>query len=121
LALASYSGAQKQARDAQRKSDLSQYRNALESYAAANNGNYPPLAYPNPIDNICGEGKPLDSHFITSCPDDPLLNQDYFYASSNDQKRYILYADLETGGYWYICSTGKTGIKDGNPTITDCL
>ena len=126
LALSSYSGAQKQTRDTQRKSDLNQYRNALENYAAANNGLYPLMTTPNTVDNICGSGKPLDSKFIASCPDDPISGQDYFYGSSSDQTKYILYADLETlgsspnRGFWYVCSTGKTGTKDDYPTISDC-
>jgi len=126
LVLASYSGAQKQTRDTQRKSDLNQYRNALENYAAANNGLYPLMTTPNTVDNICGSGKPLDSKFIASCPDDPISTQDYYYGSSSDQTRYVLYTDLETlgsavnRGFWYVCSTGKTGTKDGYPTISDC-
>jgi len=126
LALSSYSGAQKQTRDTQRKSDLNQYRNALENYAAANNGLYPLMTTPNTVANICGSGKPLDSKFIASCPDDPISTQHYYYGSSSDKTKYILYADLETlgsstnKGFWYVCSTGKTGTKDDYPTISDC-
>lgn len=122
LAFSSYSGAQKQTRDTQRKSDLNQYRNALENYAAANNGLYPLMTTPNTVDNICGTGKALDSKFIASCPDDPLSSEDehYYYGSSSDQTRYVLYANIETGGYWYICSSGKTGVKSDYPTISDC-
>jgi len=137
LALASYSGAQKQTRDTQRKSDLNQYRNALENYAAANNGLYPQCTGAsscsscdpaNTVGNICPSR--LNSNFIASCPHDPFCPNsscsagysDYFYQNSNDCTRYILYADLETAGYWYVCSTGKTGTKDqtSTPTISDC-
>ena len=120
LALASYTGAQKQTRDTQRKSDLNQYRNALENYAAANNGVYPLMTTPNTVANICGSGKPLGSEFMASCPDDPISTQHYYYGSSSDRTRYVLYADLETAGYWYVCSTGKTGTKSTAPTISDC-
>lgn len=121
LALSSYSGAQKQTRDTQRKSDLNQYRNALENYAAANNGVYPQMNYPNTIvGNICGTGKPLDSKFIASCPDDPLTGTHYYYQSSTDKTKYILYADLETAGYWYVCSSGNSGVVNSAPTVSIC-
>jgi len=138
LTLASYTGAQKQARDTQRKSDLNQYRNALENYAAANNGIYPLQTNRNPIaGNICSTTNPypqnpknLYSAFIASCPSDPLCplgscpggRADYSYQSSGDSTKYIIYTDLETDGYWYICSTGKTGTKEqvgGEPNVTD--
>jgi len=136
LTLASYSGAQKQARDTQRKSDLNQYRNALENYAAANNGLYPKMTSQNPVGNICSTTNPypqnsnnLYSTFIASCPNDPLCplgscpggRVDYSYQSSSDYTKYIIYTDLETAGYWYICSTGKTGTKEqtgGEPSVT---
>jgi len=138
LALASYSGAQKQTRDTQRKSDLNQYRNALENYAATNNGLYPQCtgstfscscSGAQSIGNICDltTTKPLNN-FISSCPHDPFCPNgscdtgynDYYYENSDDCARYILYTDLETAGYWYVCSTGKTGTKTTTPTISDC-
>ncbi|MGB9911057.1 MAG: type II secretion system protein [Microgenomates group bacterium] len=116
LALASYSSAQKQARDAQRKSDLNQYRIALENYAVANNGLYPILTYPNPIGNICPS--PLSGKFISSCIDDPLSDRNYYYGSNGTI--YILYANLEKGGYWYICSNGKSGEVSSSPNLNLC-
>jgi prepilin-type N-terminal cleavage/methylation domain-containing protein len=41
LSLASFTTSQKQARDTERKSDLSQYRSSLESYANIKNGLFP--------------------------------------------------------------------------------
>lgn len=122
LTLVSYSGAQKQTRDTQRKSDLGQYRNALENYAAANNGLYPLLQTADKISSICPS--PLSTNFIASCPDDPFATatpaRHYYYQSSADLTKYILYADLETVGFWYVCSTGKTATKDTTPGIGDC-
>jgi len=135
LTLASYSGAQKQTRDTQRRSDLNQYRNALENYAAANNGIYPQCTgallcsscgTANTVGNICPSR--LNSNFIASCPHDPFCPNgscssgytDYYYQNSSDCTRYVLYARLETAGYWYVCSTGKTGTKTSAPTISDC-
>lgn len=122
LTLVSYTGAQKQTRDTERRSDLNQYRNSLENYAAANNGLYPLLATAGTVSSICPN--PLNTNFIASCPDDPLSAatpaRHYYYQSSGDRSKYILYADLETIGYWYICSTGKTATKDTTPGIGDC-
>ena len=45
MSLVSYSTAQKQARDTERRSDLAQYRNGLANYAANNSGLYPTSTY----------------------------------------------------------------------------
>jgi len=121
LSLVSFTGAQKQTRDTQRRSDLGQYRNALENYASANSGLYPihNLANVNLVD-ICGAGKDLTTSFIASCPDDTTTTQNYTYRSSADGTQYVLTADLETAGYFYICSTGKSGAQDAAPAVGDC-
>lgn len=116
LALASYSGTQKQARDNQRKSDLNQYRIALENYANINNGSYPVMSYPNPVGNICDPF--LAPDFISFCIDDPLSDRDYYYQSNGE--KYVIYADLERGGFWYICSSGKSAMKESDPNLNDC-
>ena len=120
LTLVSYTGAQKQTRDTQRRSDLNQYRNALENYASANNGLYPPSL--NSIANLCGSGKPLDTKFIASCPIDPLNTGDYVYGffSSATGDAYLIYGGLETGGYWEICSNGKSGKVVAKPRSSVC-
>jgi len=107
LTLVSYTGAQKQARDTQRRSDLNQYRNSLENYAGSNNGLYPVGL--STIADLCGSGKPLDTSYIASCPIDPTVTQTYGFYSSASGDAYVLYADLETEGYWEVCSTGKSG------------
>ena len=71
LTLVSFGGAQKQARDTQRKSDLNQVKNALENYAGSNNGMYPIQAIGN-VTGVCGTGQELDENFISFCPTDPL-------------------------------------------------
>jgi len=106
LTLVSYTGAQKQTRDTQRRSDLNQYRNALESYAASNEGVYP-VASAGAVTNICGTGKALEK-FIASCPSDP-LGGTYVYNYWSDGADFTLWGGLETGGYWKICSNGKSG------------
>jgi len=114
LALASYSGAQKQARDTERRSDINQYRNGLESYASVNNGLYPSGTL-NPT-SFCGETGVLDE-FLSVCPDDPLSASEVYYSYSSDGSKYILFTDLETAGYWYVCSTGKNGLIADPPTL----
>lgn len=118
LALVSYTGAQKQTRDTQRRSDLGQYRNALENYAGANAGLYPVSI--NSIANLCGTGKPLDTKFIASCPSDPLATYTYGFYSSVSGIDYVIYAQLETGDYWEICSNGKSGKVVGLPGDSTC-
>ena len=120
LTLVSYTGAQKQTRDTQRRSDLNQYRNALENYAGANNGLYP-LGLSS-ISSLCGTGKPLDTAFIASCPVDPLNTGNYIYGffSSATGDAYLIYGGLETGGYWEICSDGKSGKVAVQPSSSTC-
>lgn len=116
LAMVSYSGAQKQTRDTQRKSDLAQYRNGMEEYAATNNGLYPSGS--GKLINICSANL---SEFISDCTvDDPLGTTSYGYEASTDQTGYILYADLETAGYWYVCSSGKSDTSATAPGIGIC-
>jgi prepilin-type N-terminal cleavage/methylation domain-containing protein len=106
LTLVSYTGAQKQTRDTQRRSDLNQYRNALESYAASNSGAYP-VAAAGVVTSICGTGKVLEK-FIASCPADP-VGGTYVYKYWSDGTDFTLWGGLETGGFWKICSNGKSG------------
>ncbi len=119
LALVSYSGAQKQTRDTQRRSDLAQYRNALETYATSNSGVYP--ASLTTIDGLCTA---LSTNFIASCPPDPLTGTyDYGFYSSVDGTAYVIYSGLETGAatdYWEICSIGESGKVSGLPGDSIC-
>ncbi len=121
LTLVSYTGAQKQTRDTQRRSDLSQYRNALETYASANNGVYPVHTTEYDVANFCSGGGEL-SKFISTCPADPITTNKYYYLSDANGEKYILYADLETAGWWYVCSTGKTDktTDETKPNLSSC-
>jgi len=106
LTLVSYTGAQKQTRDTQRRSDLSQYRNSLESYAASNNGVYP-VAAAGALTSVCGIGKALEK-FIASCPADP-IGTTYVYKYWSNGTDFTLWGGLETGSFWKVCSNGKSG------------
>ena len=118
LTLVSYTGAQKQTRDTQRRSDLNQYRNSLENYAGSNNGLYP--ASISTIANLCGAGKPLTTSYIASCPIDPTATQTYGFYSSASGDNFVIFATLETGGWWEVCSTGKSGKVAVVPGDADC-
>lgn len=66
----------RRARDVQRKSDLAQYRTAIERFANENNSFYPEFAggrdpsevLPNPANDLCNDA--LD-YTIEECPSDP--------------------------------------------------
>ncbi len=120
LALVSFTGAQKQARDSQRKSDLKQYQTAVESFANKNNGFYPARSdEPSGVffvSTVC----PLIE--LTGCSDDPRYTSDnsfyYHYQSDGDTDgsitatKYVLWAKLENStNYWVNCSNGRVGTK----------
>jgi prepilin-type N-terminal cleavage/methylation domain-containing protein len=117
LALVSYTGTQKQARDVQRKSDLKQYQNSVEIFANKNNGIYVSRTSATGITasiTLCGD------LLLSSCPEDPRYDNDntfiYRYQSDGtggggiDATQYVLWGKLEnTEDYWVMCSDGKTG------------
>jgi type II secretory pathway pseudopilin PulG len=125
----SFVSSQRQARDVNRKSDLAQYRNALENYANQNSSLYPVVSANSRIDpvNLCGSGNPLAS--VSKCPEDPENVQsggNYYYSYITDTagSEYVLYAQLEnvsTKTYWVVCSNGRSGNMTGSyPTSADC-
>ena len=108
LTLVSYTGAQKQTRDTQRRSDLNQYRNALETYASSNNG-----LYPDSLSTIAGLCTELSPSYMSTCPSDPTTGSSYGFYSSTSGDGYVIYAGLETtDGYWEVCSNGESGNID---------
>lgn len=119
LALVSYIGAQKQARDSQRKSDIKQYQNATEIFGNKNNGLYPSRTDATGVrasTTLCGDIG------ISTCPEDPRNTEDasfvYRYQSDGsgsgriDATKYVLWAKLENSAdYWVVCSDGRVGTK----------
>jgi prepilin-type N-terminal cleavage/methylation domain-containing protein len=117
LALVSFTGTQKQARDTQRKSDLKQYQNALEVFANTNNGIYASRTAADGArtsTTLCGDLS------MTSCPEDPRYDDDatfvYRYRTDGtgsgniDATQYVLWGKIEnTEDYWVVCSSGKVG------------
>lgn len=121
LTFVSYSGAQKQTRDTERRSDLNQVRNALENFSASNDGLYPGRSNRQNIqDDLCNDL----ADFISACPDDPGAFV-YYYETETTcwggnvcATRYVLAVELETGDYWEVCSTGEAG-KTGHTASSD--
>lgn len=134
IALTSYTSAQKSARDAQRKSDLNQYRIALENYASNNNGKYPTtdgdswingngVTYPTapPTSLFRTDGSIIEEYLpaVIQPPPGLLL---YLYRRDTTGSKYILWTGLETAGSWEICSDGRSGAltNPSAPTTADC-
>ena len=117
LAIISFTGTQKQARDTQRKSDIHQYQNSLEVFANRNNGLY--------ASRVSSSGESASSVLcadleLTGCPEDPRNADDptfvYQYQSDGsgagelDATQYVLWARLENkSNFWVVCSNGQTG------------
>jgi len=115
MVVVSFTSSQKQARDTERKSDLTQYRTNLETYANKNNGLYPPHTTPTVASTtLCTE---LGSS--GSCPEDPksLTNGAYEYCSDTGGTSYVLWAVLENATLtkWVVCSSGKSGTSANTP------
>jgi len=131
LSFSSYNISQKQARNTQRKSDLKQYQTALENFANSNNGLYPSRTAVQKISNTNILCTPLG--ITGECPTDPKFDSDpdvynYFYTSDGSGNgnitatEYLLFSVLEggDGGYWVVCSGGKTGVVESAPTSEIC-
>jgi len=124
IVVMTYSNDQASARDAERKSDLEQYRNALEAYANGANGIYPvDSSVPGvAADSICGAS---GLNLTTTCPVDPKSgtgSYGYKYLSNAGGTKYVLYAYLErTSTYFGLCSDGVSiSLPTYAPTIANC-
>lgn len=124
LALVSFVGSQKQARDTQRKSDLRQYQTALENFANKNSGFYPAISGTG-VSGLCAS----TALNLSPCPEDPKNGQDatYYYqyssdgtAGSSNATKYVLWAKLEniSSTYWVVCSTGQNGKISSSTTFS---
>lgn len=125
LILARLGGVEKSARDARRKSDLNQYRVALENFASKTNGIYPvssTLISDFPVNGLCTLPSGLQPYLAT-CPNDPrYLTSGFTYRYQTDATgmKYIMYAQLESEtNYYYVCSSGKLD-KKAAPGLADC-
>lgn len=109
--------AEKQARDSERKSDLTQYRIALENYAAANDSVYP-VACGN-VTGLCSLDDFATEYLSGACLNDPRASVTTYYYYCSDSLKYALWATLESGGYYEVCSNGRSGKLTEEPVATD--
>lgn len=116
LALVSYTSAQRQARDTQRKSDIKQYETSLETYANGANGLYPSRT----VTTLSKSGNLLCGDLgLTNCPADPVSDSIHYYQYVSDgtgggsatATKYVLWVQLEgSANFWVVCSIGKSGL-----------
>lgn len=138
MLLVRFSSVEKTGRDTvRRRSDINQYRVALENYAARNNGSYPTC--PSPLNGAIlvaheylsttlTNGIPHTSlsSVMSQFPKDPRddnsrLVDSYFYRyqCNLSATRYLLYAFFEDGKYFYVCSNGASGEVTSQPAINN--
>lgn len=106
LAMVSFTGPQRQARDAGRKSDLRQYSTSLEEYANKNNSLYPVYTNTRASTTLCS------ALGLTTCPEDAKYASDatYVYKYQSDGASYVLWGKLENvTKTWVVCSSGVVG------------
>ena len=130
LTLTGFGAARKNARDTTRKSDLAQYKAALEAYAANNNGTYPDTSGDSGVgDGIFAAAGPIIPDYLPSIINDPSEDSTtacdggacgYLYQVSADELSYVLYARLETGGAWELCSSGEAGLASSYTVNATC-
>lgn len=104
IGLVSLNGAREKARDAQRKSDLSQIKTALVLYYDDNNSTYPAVAVANTAQSIESGAvhDALVTEYLSRMPTSPTATAEYFYnyiaplAAANTN--YALLAHLEAPG-----------------------
>ncbi|MBU3957078.1 hypothetical protein KKI19_02285, partial [Patescibacteria group bacterium] len=110
LALVSFQGARKTARDGKRKADLEQIRSALEMcYSDANSY---PLTGQISSSVTCG-GKT----YLIPTPVDPSTSANYYYSSGGTT--YTLCASLEIGGGSVPSDCGSCGSSACNYKVTN--
>jgi prepilin-type N-terminal cleavage/methylation domain-containing protein len=119
MGLITYPGAQKSARDARRKSDITQYQTSLEVFANKGNGLYPTSAQTTNFAALC------TVLGLTSCINDPQSSATYTYRANATGSEYVIYATLErqesgVTQYWAICSNGNKGKTATAPSSSTC-
>lgn len=116
LIFGSFANSQKLTRNTQRKSDLSQYRSSLESFANAGSSGL----FPVKTTAVEASTSLCTALSLTGCPEDPKSAiSTYKYCSSTTGTSYVMWSTLEdaTSSMWVICSDGKSNTS---PTIPTC-
>lgn len=105
--------ARKQGRDARRRSDLQQYRVALENYYSVNSA-YPIANTGNDSTSQNGVFSNAGALYIflnNSIILDPVNDATYKYIYFGvGGTTYKIYGTMESSNYWIICSNGKSGL-----------
>lgn len=128
IGLVSLNGAREKARDAQRKSDLGQYRTALAVYADDHDNTYPPTVGPMDNSDTAPDGSifgannnPLVPRYLSSVmkPATAGFRYAYFYDTNHEHTptahtAFILYSKMESGErrYFFLKSDGTSGLGD---------
>jgi len=116
LFITQYPATQRRARDSKRMNDIRQYQTGLEAFANNHNGNY-----------WDASGK-IDSTFcnavgLSACPVDPKSPATEYRIVSTESE-YVIWAKLEdppsSANYFVVCSTGRAGKTDTEPTGSSC-
>lgn len=115
IGLVAFAGAQRTSRDTLRKSNVNQVRLGLENHYA-NNQKYPTDAQ--------GLTKLVTDKLLESVPADPNAMFTMTYLPDATGTTYVVFNELETGGYWEACASasqsGKTGKVDVLPADSVC-
>jgi len=116
IGLVSFTGAQRQARDTQRKTDIKQYVVALETYGNSTDGIYPISTTSISLAGLCTSDLNL-----AGCSEDPTAGQTYLYQSNSSGTNYVVWAALEgTTNLWVACSNGLVGESIAPPVAGVC-
>lgn len=120
LGTARYLNIEKSSRDLRRKSDLNQYRTALENYANAKGSVYPIAT--GEITALCSTEAFEDDYLSGDCLEDVMKtvsdHSNYLYFS--DGTDYVLGTQLEKGSFYEICSNGRSGEVTNPPADYTC-
>ena len=113
VVLVSFTGSQKQARNAIRKSDLKQYQTLLAEFASKNKGFYPQHTVKVEITDLCNDIG------LDTCINDPRnQTRTYRYITSDGSSppgsatatEYAVWIKLEDAEeWWVVCSNGRIG------------
>jgi len=107
LGLTTFASAQRKGRDARRKSDLRDVKNALEQYYSVCGFNYPDLNVDGNYDPIyCDPGNgPIT--ILPNIPVDPKSGDPYYCNAACDVSGYSYCAVLETDGTEYCITNSQ--------------
>lgn len=117
IAVTGYTSLLKSGRDSRRRTNTSQYKNALEQFYAQNS-RYPFTSAPdNGLDALV-PGM-MSNQLLDPLPASVTPTLTYVADTNSGSDSYILYTNLEMGGYWVVCSAavggGKVGKLDNVP------